>query len=216
MSGPTGTFGWEKYQEYFIQMTAAWKEDYPNIQHYYIYQIWPGACGSRSVENDRLRESQRRLPQQFSNMSIMSTLGIRPGGGCHHPPEGYAVMAQLMFPLVNQHNYGVTLQQSTSAPDIREVYYTTAGKDEMALVFDQDVTFELEAAGRFYLDGEDGKVVSGDVSGNILTLKLAAPSAAKTVTYIKGGAWRQESPIVWGINGVAALTFCEVPIGFRP
>ncbi len=216
VSGPTGTFGWEKYQEYFIQMTAAWKEDYPNIQHYYIYQIWPGACGSRSVENDRLRESQRRLPQQFSNMSIMSTLGIRPGGGCHHPPEGYAVMAQLMFPLVNQHNYGVTLQQSTSAPDIREVYYTTAGKDEMALVFDQDVTFELEAAGRFYLDGEDGKVVSGDVSGNILTLKLAAPSAAKTVTYIKGGAWRQESPIVWGINGVAALTFCEVPIGFRP
>jgi hypothetical protein len=185
----------------------------PNIQHYYTFQIWPAACGGPSGHNDRLRNVQRMIPRQFSNMSVMSTLGIRPGGGCHYLPEGYTAMAQLIFPLVNQHSYGVRLKQPVSAPDIKDVYYTTADKDEIALVFDQDVTFEQEAIGRFYLDGEDGKVVSGDVSGNILTLKPAAPSAAKTVTYIKGGVWRQESPIVWGANGVAALTFCEVPIG---
>jgi hypothetical protein len=42
--GPTGRYGWETYKQYFLNMSAAWKEDYPNIQHYYIFQIWPRAC----------------------------------------------------------------------------------------------------------------------------------------------------------------------------
>jgi len=25
-------------------MSAAWKQDMPNIQHYYLFQIWPNAC----------------------------------------------------------------------------------------------------------------------------------------------------------------------------
>ena len=123
-SGVTGTFGWVNYKEYFIRMSAAWKQDYPNIKHYYIQQIWPGACGSRSVEGDRLREQQRQLPKQFSNMSALSTLGIRPGGGCHFLAEGYATMARQLFPLVNQYNYGVEPKTSITPPNIRSVLYT--------------------------------------------------------------------------------------------
>jgi hypothetical protein len=39
--GPTGGYGWETYRQLFISMAGAWKEDYPNIQHYYVFQIWP-------------------------------------------------------------------------------------------------------------------------------------------------------------------------------
>ena len=42
--GPTGGYGWETYQQYFVDMSAAWKQDYPNVQHYYVFQIWPNAC----------------------------------------------------------------------------------------------------------------------------------------------------------------------------
>ena len=42
-AGPDDGYGWETYQQYFIDMSASWKEDYPNIQQYYIYQIWPDA-----------------------------------------------------------------------------------------------------------------------------------------------------------------------------
>jgi len=210
--GPTGTFGWVNYQDYFIRMAAAWKQDYPNIKHYYIHQIWPGSCGSRSVENDRLRETQRRLPEQFSNMSIMSTLGIRPGGGCHHPPEGYTVMAQLLFPLVNKYNYGVESKVSVTAPNIQSVSYTSPRKDEITLVFDQNVKWNDEVAGRFYLDGVAAELIAVGGTGNIITLKLAGPSTAKNLTYIKGGKWKQEDAIIWGSNNIAALTFCEVPI----
>ena len=65
---------------------------------------------------------------------------------------------------------------------------------------------------RFYLDGEAQKVVSASDFGRIIILKLAGPSTAKEITYIKGGVWREDQSIIWGTNGIAALTFCDVPI----
>ena len=211
-SGATGTFGWVNYEDYFIRMSASWKQDYPNIKHYYIHQIWPGACGSRSVENDRLRERQRQLPGQFSNMSVMSTLGIRPGGGCHFLAEGYAAMARQLFPLVNKYNYGVESTVTVTAPNLQSVSYTSARKDEITLVFDQDVTWDDEVALRFRLDDDSAELNSIGGTGKIIILKLAKPSTAKNLSYIRGGKWRQEDAIIWGSNGIAALTFCEVPI----
>ena len=34
--GPTGGYGWEAYQQLFVELSAAWKEDFPNLQHYYM------------------------------------------------------------------------------------------------------------------------------------------------------------------------------------
>ena len=102
--GPTGGYGWENYKQYFIDLAAAWKRDYPNIQHYYMFEIMPYVCAMGHEGSDsRLREVQRTLPTAFSNLSIMSSLGIDPPGGCHFPPEGYAQFAKLMGPLVEQY-----------------------------------------------------------------------------------------------------------------
>ncbi len=211
-SGVTGTFGWVNYEDYFIRMAARWKEDYPNIKHYYIHQIWPGACGSRSVENDRLRERQRRLPGQFSNMSIMSTLGIRPGGGCHYLPEGYAAMARQLFPLINKYSYGEESQEPVTPPDIQSVSYTSDRRDEIKLTFDQDVKWGDEVARQFYLNDDSAELNAIGGAGRIITLKLSRPSTAENLSYIRGGKWRQQEEIIWGSNGIAALTFCEFPI----
>ena len=81
----------------------------------------------------------------------------------------------------------------------------------IALEFDQPVLWTDALAGRIYLDGEKDKVASGKVSGNLLTLKLKEASAAKSVTYLKETDWNQNTLIV-GANGIAALTFCEVPV----
>ena len=211
-SGATGNFGWVNYQDYFIRMAAAWKQDYPNIKHYYVHQIWPGACGSRSIEGDRLRERQRQLPRQFSNMSILSTLGIRPGGGCHYLPEGYAAMARQLFPLINQHNYGMEPTLPADAPNLESVSFSNGRKNEIEIVFDQKVKWDEQVAGRFYLDGVPAKGATLRGTGNGITLKLAGPTTAQTLTYIKGGTWKQDDAIIRGENDIAALTFCEVPI----
>ncbi len=66
-------------------------------------------------------------------------------------------------------------------------------------------------ASEFYLDGEKGNVNSGTVSGKVVTLNLAAASAAQRITYLDSKSWSQDN-LLRGKNGIAALTFCEVAI----
>jgi hypothetical protein len=210
--GPTGGYGWETYRQYFINLAAAWKQDYPNIQHYYVYQIWPKSCsmGINGSDN-RLREVQRQLPSVFSNLHIMSTLGIDPPGGCHFPAAGYAEFARLICPLIERDNYGKAFAPSITPPNLKRVYFASEQKNEIVMEFDQPVTWDDTLAGEFYLDGQKGKVASGTVSGNTLKLKLSGASTAKYVTYLDSAAWSQ-AKLLRGENGIAALTFCEVLI----
>ena len=73
------------------------------------------------------------------------------------------------------------------------------------------MVWEDALVGQFYLDGEAGKVVSGSVLGNLVKLKLGAPATAKTITYLTDRRWNSMN-LLYGKNGIAALTFCEVPI----
>jgi hypothetical protein len=212
-AGPTGKFGWETYHEYFADMAAAWKQDFPNIQHYYVFQIWPNSCamGGKFGSGDMLREKQRTLPYLYSNMSMLSTLGIRPPGSAHYPLEGWAVFARLLQPIIEKEIYGKVPSGPVTAPNLKSVKYTGSTGDKIALEFDQPVIWSDKLVSEFYLDGEKGKVASGTVSGNVLTLKLQGPSSAKKITYIKEIAWSQDN-LLNGANGIAALTFANVPI----
>jgi hypothetical protein len=211
--GPTGGYGWETYQQFFVELSAAWKQDLPNVQHYYVFQIWPDACsmGGRNGSGDRLREQQRTLPLLYSNLSLLSTLGIRPPGGCHFPLVGWAEFARLVQPLIERDLYGQTPAASITPPNLRHASYASRARDTIALVFDQPVVWADTLVGQFYLDGEEDRIAAGSVSGNVLTLKLKAASTAQTITYLKETAWSQDT-LLHGANGLAALTFCDVPV----
>ena len=210
--GPTGRYGWETYREYFFDMSAAWKQDYPNIRHYYTFQIWPKSCSMGINGSDNmLREVQRTLPSHFSNMGVMSTLGIKPPGPAHYPPAGYAEIAHLICPLVERDNYGKVFTASITPPDLKKAYYTSGKKDEIALEFDQPMAWSDSLTSQFYLDGEANNVTSGSVSGKVITLKLKGASAAKKIMYLDSKSWN-ENNLLNGENGIAALTFCDVPI----
>ena len=212
--GPDGGYGSETYQKYFVEMSAAWKQDFPNIQHYYLFQIWPNSCSMGNGHGDMLREMQRKLPSLYSNMDIMSTLGVKPPGGCHFPLIGWAEFARLIQPLIERDHYGARNTEFITAPNLQRAYYTSPAKDAIALEFDQPIDWADTLAGQFYLDGEKDKVVSGSLNGNVLTFTLKEASAAKHITYLKEKSWSQEKLMV-GKNGIAALTFCEVPIGVK-
>ena len=211
-AGPIEGYGWEHYEQYFIDLAAAWKEDYPNIQNYYIFQIWPDACSmGRDGSGDRLREVQRKLPSNFSNMSIMSTLGIRPGGGCHFPAGGYAEMARLIAPMLERDHHGKEYEKSISPPNLQKAYFTSERKDRIAIEFDQPMDWNPSLVSEFYLDGESGWVASGSLWGNKIILKLKGRSNAKEISYLDGKNWNEDN-ILYGLSGIAALTFYEVPI----
>jgi hypothetical protein len=90
-------------------------------------------------------------------------------------------------------------------------YYTSDKKDELALEFDQPMAWKDSVANHIYLDGVKAKVASSGVSGNIVTLKLTTATSARQVTYLDSRSWSQDQ-LLLGQNGIAALTFCEVPI----
>ena len=210
--GPTGGFGWETYQEYFIHLTAAWKRDFPNVQRYYAFQIWPKSCAMGVDGSDnQLRDVQRQLPALFSKMSIMSTLGIDPPGGCHFPAAGYAEFARLIFPVVQRDSYGRHFDSPITPPSLKRIAFASAQRDKLVLEFDQPVVWESALVSEFSLDGKRGKIASGSATGNQLTLTLTEPMAAQKLTYLDSASWSQKR-LLRGTNGIAALTFCNVPL----
>jgi hypothetical protein len=188
----------------------------PNIDHMFLFQIWPNACSQGGTPaSDRLRDIQRTLPRDYARMSVMSTLGIRPEGGCHYPAAGYAEMARLMAPLVDRACYDVEPTAPVTAPDLQTARYADADRGEIILEFDQPVAWDEATVSEFRLDGEAGKVRGGRVAGNTLRLSVAPGSTAATITYLVDRQWHPDR-VLRGSNGIAALSFHAVPIAPSP
>ena len=159
-----------------------------------------------------LREVQRTLPRLYSNMNIMSTLGIKPPGPCHYPLAGWAEFARLIQPLIERDHYGKASAVAITPPESAKGLLHQQ-QEEMRSRWSSTSRWlwRDSLASQFYLDGAAGKVASGAVSGNVLTLKLKDASTARKITYLKEIAWSQDK-LLFGANGIAALTFCNVPI----
>ncbi len=210
--GPTGGYGYETYRQYFVDLSAAWKEDFPNIQRYYVFQIWPKACSMGINGSDNhLREVQRTLPKLFSNLSVLSTLGIKPPGGCHYPAAGYVEFARLLHPMMQHQLYHRNVSDSFDPPNLMRAFFTTEQSDELILEFDQPIVWSDALVSQFHLDGEPKQVASGSANRNCITLKLKSPSKATKVTYLDSAVWNPDN-LLYGKNGIAALTFCDVLI----
>jgi hypothetical protein len=161
--------------------------------------------------DNRLREVQRTLPQLFSNLSVMSTLGVKPPGGCHFPAAGYAEFARLLQPMMQEQLYYRHAGGPFDPPNLKRARFNTEQREELVLEFDHPVVWSDLLTSQFYLDGEAGQVVSGSADGSRLTLQLNSRSSATQVTYLDSASWNPDN-LLYGENGIAALTFCEVTI----
>lgn len=215
--GPCNQFGFETYESHFVNLAAAWKEDYPNTEHYFVFQIWPKACAMGFDGSDnRLRDVQRRLPRLFSNLSIQSTLGTQPPGGCHYPAEGYAELARRLLPLVKQKIYGREPAINFASPNLVEAKWTSRSHDSIELIFDSPIEWNERCIDQFYIGDQRLGIKSGSAEKNRVALELSESVkivADKPVllTYVDSSSWSQDR-LLLGSNGHAALTFCDVPI----
>ena len=210
-AGPDGGYGWETYQRYFINMSADWKRDFPNVEKYYLFQIRPNACAMGGGNGDMLREKQRTLSRLYSDMEVLSTVGIKPGGGCHYPLEGWSVFADMVQRLIERDFYGRSFDEAITAPNLVRASWSNATRDSITLEFDQLIDWNDQLHDQLFLDDVPGQVVKGEADGRLLKLTLRKPSAAERVTYLKEMAWSPEKLLV-GTNGMAALSFCNVPL----
>ncbi|MCX6979080.1 MAG: DUF2341 domain-containing protein, partial [Verrucomicrobia bacterium] len=210
--GPDNCYGSETYEQYWVDLTAAWKQDYPSLRNYYLFQIYPNACSQGGTwHSDKLREVQRQLSQRYSSLRVMPTLQIASGANCHFKTDDYEKMGLLMAPLLERDIYGKVFTVAITAPDLKKAYFTTKERDEIALEFDQPMEWNDAIAAQLYLDGEPGKVTLGAVEGNVIKLKLASATEAKTITYLSDKKW-DRLHLLFGKNGIAALTFWGVEV----
>ncbi|MEI6605151.1 MAG: DUF2341 domain-containing protein [Verrucomicrobiota bacterium] len=213
---PTGDWNYKSYQQYFVDMSAAWKQDFPNIQRYIVYQVQPKPCAMGPM-GDQLRDMQRTLPLLFSNMSVLSTIGIDTTAGyegCHYNATGYQAFSDLTAPLVGRDFYGETPVASVTAPILRRAYYTSVSKNEIALEFDQNISWNPLSTVNFYLDRVAGKVTGGSATGKVAKLTLSTSSTSQTIDYVEDNYWSGSAGnLLTGTNAISALTFSGVVIG---
>ncbi len=210
-AGPDGGYGWETYQKYFVQMASAWKRDFPNVKKYYVFQIWPNACSMGNGNGDMLREVQRTLPRLFSNMEIMSTLGITPPGGCHFPLKGWAKIATRIQPIIDRDFYQKHAVEKLTPPNVIQAGFLDSQKTEIKIRFDQVVKWKDGLERHFYIDDENNNIVRGEALNNEVTLYLSQSSNAEKLTYLKEKFWNYKL-LLRGENGIAALSFCNIPL----
>ncbi len=213
--GPISDYDHTAYERNFLNMSAAWKQDYPNFQRYIIYQVMPKPC-SIGPKGDELRDVQRRLPRLFSKMSILNTLGIAGYEGCHFSKVGCENLAARMVPVVSRDFYGVSPGAEVTAPNLKRAYFANSARIAITLEFDQTMSWSTFSLPNFYVNDVASQVTSGSASGNIVTLQLsgaAAPDA--TLDYLKDSIWNvgeSVSSLLYGANGIPALTFANVPV----
>ena len=123
-------------------------------------------------------------------------------------------MARLISGQTLLYSYRVNSEQSVNPPNLKAVTWDAAHANVVRLTFDQPVVWMPELSSEFLIDGVRGKVTGGTAAGNALELTLTAGAAngrPHTITYLDSEKWSQ-SRLLKGKNGIAALTFCEVPV----
>jgi hypothetical protein len=216
-SGTTALVGpnYLTYEQNFINLTAAWIRDYPNVQRYVIYQMAPNPCGIGPFASE-LREVQRTLPRLYSKMTLMHNHGLAGYDGCHYTKLGYDNMAARLLPAVNRDFYGITPAAPVTPPNLVRAYFTSSARTAIALEFDQAMSWNGFSVINFFINDAANLVNTGSSSGNIVTLQLASVAPANaTLDYIKDTWNFNEAPFTMlsGANNIPALTFANVAIG---
>jgi len=195
------------WQQNFDALHDDWLLDFPALEQLYVFQIRLG-CG---VTFEGVREVQRQLPAVHPDVTVMSTTAAPGHDGCHFFYTGYRELGERMARVLARDMYGSRDTQDIDPPDVASARFVGASGDQLELTFvDPDDTLLWDAGNEQFFQLDDGTaVLSGAVSGNRLTLSLAGPSTAATVTYFGHSG---DGPWLTNARGVGALTFFDVPI----
>jgi len=213
------------YELYFDSLYRSWHIDYPNIKKVYVFQIHHGCGGTNQHE---IREIQRNISKKYSDVSNLSTMGIKEHDGCHYGYNGYNQMAQYIYYLVAKDFYQSKDTLNITSPNIVKAYYNSVAKNKITLVFDAKASLKWgsDTLGEslknyFYLDNSYGLVTSGNINKNTLTLNLSSKSNATTITYTPNLNYNNsnviyQGPYLTNTRGVGAFSFYQVPIEPNP
>lgn len=219
----------------FDKLFSSWRQDYSNLNKFYIFQI--NSIAYKKYGSGTLRDYQRKIQKKYAPyIESIASVGNNGYDGAHYTNEGYIQFANEIFRRLERDFYGVKFTENVSSPDIKKIFYTSDKKNEIALVFEEDQkmvwkndTILVNNDGSlvtqymknyFLLDNKLGEVVSGKADKNKIILTLKSNSTATKLTYLlpyfpyddteKRGFFG--GPYLQNILGVKALSFQDVII----
>ena len=212
--GESGEANLRDYEDDFDALYNDWKSDYSSIEKVYTHQIRRSRrdkCGSIPEEEKLLlRDLQRRIPDSYSDVEVMSTTGVNRYDECHFLyQDGYKVIADNIFGQVARDLYGSSNTQNIDPPNVQSAFFSNTDKTEITLRMqdpNDGLIWESEAEEDFVLLNTSAKVTSGSVSGNSIVLTLSGDaSGATAIRYI--GHINMGGPWVTNTQGVGLLAF---------
>ncbi|MBK7357768.1 MAG: hypothetical protein IPI45_13515 [Saprospiraceae bacterium] len=214
------------YFENFKALYEDWKNDYPNVKKVYVVQIHHG-CGAG--DHSALREIQRRLPETFPNIELISTMALPGHDGCHYTLDGYLRLAKTIFPLVQKDFYQGIDRAEFYPPNILKAYFSKQDYSEISLEFSKEQSSLLLPADTlvngtpialkdyFALDDQWKQIKQLRIEGNKVILELKNPAQVKTITYLPEVYYHDfnvvyQGPYLMNQNQLGALCFNKFPV----
>jgi len=214
------------YFDNFKALYDDWKTDYPNVQKVYVVQIHHG-CGAG--DHAALREIQRRLPETFSNVELISTMGLPGHDGCHYTLEGYLRLAKTIIPLVQKDFYQGPNEPAMYPPTIKQAYFSKQDFSEISLEFKNELAplvlpadtmingIQISLKDYFALDEQWKQINQVRADGNKIILELKTPGQVKTISYLPEVNYHDintvyQGPYLMNQHQLGALCFDKFPI----
>ena len=114
------------YKISFNSLRNSWLEDYQSIEQIFIFQTRDCDCGTISLGRKKIKEAQRQLAEDYSNIYIMGTSGISVhSDNCHFPfSNGYELFGQRIFKPLMKSIYNFNYNSEIDPPLILSVNLT--------------------------------------------------------------------------------------------
>lgn len=219
------------YQSEFDKLYKLWQKDFPSITRIYCYQN--DIYKTPNYDAGALRNFQRTLANTYPLIQAITPLGATDFYGYYYATTGYLEIASETFRWVENDFYTTNKVSIVGNPNLKRAFFTSAKKDEIALVFDDNQTLKwpnevsydgvsLTLKDFFYLGQSSEQFLSGRAEGNRVYLKRANTGQANTITYLppyfaynnfpKDPRTIFNGPFLSNITGQKAFSFHEVAI----
>ena len=180
----TGGLTTEEYKTEFENLISYWQEDYPSIEQYYIFQTRDCNCGTSESGRVKIKEAQRQLAVNNSNVSTMPTSGMTThSDNCHYPfTNGYEKFGTRIFKPVMKNLYGVTYSEEINAPMVTDIQLSNTNGLNIIITTDavslmtntQNSETLLEKVSNDFVltNANNVSIIGVEIQGNAIVLML--------------------------------------------
>jgi hypothetical protein len=209
------------YKIAFSSLKNSWLEDYQSVEKVFIFQTRDCDCGTLSTGRKKIKEAQRQLAEDYSNIYIMGTSGISVhSDNCHYPfSNGYELFGNRIFKPLMKSIYGYNYSSEIDPPLILSASLTQnqtvlIETSSSNLIAGSNNYFQLlsRITDDFILSNANGvSVNSFDLQGGNLILGLNGdPGTSAKISFI--GKHSGTNNNIVNNEGLELVCFSDFPI----